>query len=89
LPAVAQRAASDAGADAGDLRLDALMALPDKKPVPQDNVIATAPGLEQQTPAPRLSANLTAPIYFIQILWKSDLRLRAMRPHAIVPETKT
>ena len=65
VPAVAQRGASDAGTDTQDLRLDALMATPNRQtPVPQDNAIATTPGLEQQTPTPQITVNLIAPIYF-------------------------
>lgn len=65
LPAIAQSRLSDAGADAQDLRLDALMALPNRQtPGPQDNAIATTPGLEQLTPTPRFTVNLLAPIYF-------------------------
>ena len=51
--AMAQGPDSDSAADAGSARIDALLATPNWiTPVPQDNAIATAPGLEQQTPTP-------------------------------------
>ena len=63
--AMAQTAASDAATDGADFRVDALLATPDQlTPVPQDNLIATAPGLEQQTPLVRITGNVLAPIYY-------------------------
>jgi hypothetical protein len=65
LPAIAQGAASDSATDAQSLRLDALTATPNRQtPVPQENAIATAPGLEQQTPRPQITINMLAPIFF-------------------------
>jgi hypothetical protein len=50
--AVAQGAASDSATDAQSVRLDAVTATPNRQtPVPQENAIATAPGLEQQPPS--------------------------------------
>lgn len=64
-PAMAQQPDTGAAADAGDLRSDALLATPDYvTPVPQDNLIATAPGLEQQTPRPQVTVNVLAPIFY-------------------------
>ena len=44
----AQSAANDARSDGNDARADAMFATPGGTPVPQDNVFATTPGLEQQ-----------------------------------------
>src|SRR5262249_36235575 len=65
LPVLAQGAASDSATDAQSARIDALMATPNRQtPVPQDNAIASAPGLEQQTPRPQITINLLAPIFY-------------------------
>jgi len=65
VPAVGQGAASDSATDAQSMRLDAVMATPNKQtPVPQDSAIAISPGLEQQTPTPQITINLLAPIFF-------------------------
>jgi hypothetical protein len=64
LPALAQRAASDSATDAQSARIDQLMATSNRQtPVPQDNAIANAPGLEQQTPRPQIAINLLASIF--------------------------
>jgi hypothetical protein len=64
-PVVAQGAASDSATDAQSTRLDAVTATPNRQtPVPQENAIATAPGLEQQTPGPQITINMLAPIFF-------------------------
>lgn len=50
--AMAQTAASDAASDGADFRTDVLLATPDQvTPVPQDNLIATAPGAKQAVEA--------------------------------------
>jgi hypothetical protein len=50
----AQAAARDAVSDANEARIDALLATPSLSvPAPQANLFATAPGLEEQAPAPR------------------------------------
>ncbi len=65
MAAMAQGADSDAAADAESARIDALLATPNLiTPVPQDNAIATAPGLEQQTATPQFTVNGLAPIFF-------------------------
>jgi hypothetical protein len=65
IPALAQGVAGDSASDAQSARLDALTATPNRQtPVSQDNAIATAPGLEQQTPRPQITVNLLAPIFF-------------------------
>ena len=54
-PALAQQPDTGAAADAAEVRLDAVLATPNYvTPVPQDNLIATTPGLEQQTPRPQV-----------------------------------
>jgi hypothetical protein len=56
------RAASDAS-DAQDARLDALLATPNYvTPAPYSNLYSTAPGLEQQIPAPQWRFNVVAPL---------------------------
>jgi hypothetical protein len=64
-PALAQGAASDPASDAQSARLDAVLATPNRQtPAPQDSAIATAPGLEQQTPVPQITINMLAPIFY-------------------------
>ena len=53
----------DAQSDANDARNDALLATPNSAtPQPPSNLYPTAPGLEQQTPAPQWQFNLLAPL---------------------------
>jgi len=61
--AIAQTANSNAGLEGGqDHLFDAILATPnDRTPVPQDNVFATAPGLEQPARAPQFTFNVLAP----------------------------
>lgn len=57
--------ASDASIDAQEARTDALLGtLNAATPQPLTNLYATAPGLEQQLPAPRRSVNLLAPLAY-------------------------
>jgi len=64
--AVAQIAGSNAGLEGGqDHLFDAILATPnDRTPVPQDNVYATAPGLEQPAHTPQFTLNVLAPALF-------------------------
>ena len=53
----------DAQGDAQDARNDALLATPNlATPTPLSNLVSTAPGLEQQAPAPQWRFNLLAPL---------------------------
>ena len=53
----------DAQSDAQDARNDALLATPNlATPEPLSNLISTAPGLEQQVPAPQWRFNVLAPL---------------------------
>jgi hypothetical protein len=62
-PACAQATRADAGSDADDARTDAMLAMPNlSTPAPLSNLFSTAPGLEEQIPAPRLSTNLLLPL---------------------------
>ena len=62
-PGAAQTAGSDAVSDAAEARIDALLATPSLSvPAPQTNLFATAPGLEEQAPAPRFTLNGLLPI---------------------------
>ncbi len=55
-------AARSAESDAEDARIDALLATRGAvTPVPQSNLIATAPGLEQEAPAAQFGFNFLAP----------------------------
>jgi hypothetical protein len=61
--AAAQR--SDAHEDANSARTDALFGTYGRyTPVPQDNIFATTPGLEQQAPRPQFTFNILAPIFY-------------------------
>jgi hypothetical protein len=64
--AVAQTANSNSGLEGGqDNLFDAILATPNQKtPVLQDNVFATAPGLEQPARAPQFTLNVLAPALF-------------------------
>lgn len=58
-------AAQSAESDAADARIDALLATPGlSTPSPQLNLIATAPGLEQQAPSAQFSFNFLAPFTY-------------------------
>jgi len=58
-------AAQSAESDAQDARIDALLAAPSvATPVPQSNLIATAPGLEQQASSPQFRFNFLAPFAY-------------------------
>ncbi|WGJ14310.1 hypothetical protein QEV83_16940 [Methylocapsa sp. D3K7] len=58
-------AAQSAESDAEDARIDALLATPGAAtPVPQSNLIATAPGLEQQAPTAQFGFNFLAPFTY-------------------------
>jgi hypothetical protein len=62
-PLLAQAQRADTGSDADDARNDAVLAMPNlSTPAPLENLYATAPGLEQQIPAPRLSGSFFAPL---------------------------
>ncbi len=64
-PAAGQPAASDAVSDAAEARIDALLATPSVVvPVPQANLFATAPGLEEQARAPRFTLNGLLPVAY-------------------------
>jgi Uncharacterized protein family, UPF0114 len=65
-PAIAQTANTNAGLEGGqDNLFDAILATPNQKtPVLQDNVFATAPGLEQPARAPQFTLNVLAPALF-------------------------
>jgi hypothetical protein len=58
-------AAQSAEDDARDARIDAILATPNLvTPVPQSNLIATTPGLEQQAPSAQFSFNFLAPFIY-------------------------
>jgi hypothetical protein len=58
-------AAQSAEDHARDARIDAILATPNlATPVPQSNLIATAPGLEQQAPSAQFSFNFLAPFIY-------------------------
>src|SRR5215469_6357837 len=51
--------------DGNEARYDALFSTPTAyTPTPEDNLFATAPGLEQQAPRSRFTANVLAPMTF-------------------------
>jgi hypothetical protein len=61
-PLFAQAQRGDVGRDADDARNDAMLAMPNlSTAAPLDNLYSTAPGLEEQIPAPRLGASFLAP----------------------------
>ena len=64
--AIAQTANSNAGLEGGqDGLFDAILATPNQKtPVPQDNLFATAPGVEQAARTPQFTLNILAPALF-------------------------
>ncbi len=64
--AIAQTANSNAELDGGqDSLFDAVLGTSNfKTPVPQDNIFATAPGVEQVAPTPRFTLNVLAPTLF-------------------------
>jgi hypothetical protein len=64
--AMAQTANSNAGLEGGqDGLFDAILATPNQKtPVPQDNISATAPGVEQAARTPQFTLNVLAPALF-------------------------
>lgn len=56
---------NDARNDGNEARYDALLSTPNEyTPTPQDNLFATAPGLEQQAPQSQFTANGLLPITF-------------------------
>ena len=63
---MAQTANSNAGLEGGhDGLFDAILATPNQKtPVPQDNISATAPGVEQAARTPQFTLNVLAPALF-------------------------
>ena len=65
-PASAQTANSNAGLQGGqDGLFDAILATPNQKtPVLQDNIFATAPGLEQAARTPQFTLNVLAPAFY-------------------------
>jgi hypothetical protein len=65
-PLLAQTAERlDAGGDAEDARIDAMLATPYQDALaPLSNLYATSPGLEQQAPAPQWRINTLAPLTF-------------------------
>src|SRR5271163_1286543 len=64
--AVAQTANSNAGLQGGqDGLFDAILATPNQKtPVLQDNIFATAPGVEQAASTPQFTLNILAPAFY-------------------------
>ena len=61
-PLLAQAQRQDAGSEAEDARTDAMLAMPNlSTPAPLSNLYSTAPGLEEQIPAPRIGASFLAP----------------------------
>ena len=64
--AIAQTANSNAGLEGGqDGLLDAILGTPNQKtPVPQDNILATAPGVEQPARTPQFTLNVLAPAVY-------------------------
>jgi hypothetical protein len=65
-PVVAQtgNARNDATDDSATARYDALFATPGRTPVPQDNIFATAPGVEQQARRSQFTFNILAPFNY-------------------------
>lgn len=62
--ASAQSASGNASLQ-GNNYIDAIFATPNyRTPVPQDNFLATAPGVDQAVPRPRLTLNVLAPALF-------------------------
>ena len=63
---VAQTANSNSGLEGGqDGLFDAILATPNQKtPVLQDNIFATAPGVEQAARTPQFTLNVLAPAFF-------------------------
>lgn len=55
---------SDAGVDADDARVDALLGAHGPTPEPYENLYATAPGAEQQVARPQFRLNFLAPLNF-------------------------
>ena len=64
--AIAQTANTNAGLEGGqDGLFDAILATPNQKtPVPQDNLLATAPGVEQAAGTPQFTLNARALVLF-------------------------
>lgn len=64
--AIAQTANSNAGLEGGqDGLFDAILGTPNQKtPVPQDNIFATAPGVEQAARTPQFTLNVLAPALY-------------------------
>lgn len=63
MPAAAQ--VSDSQSDGSDARTDAFLATPNYyTPTPDTNLIATAPGLEQQAPRSQFRANVLVPVTY-------------------------
>jgi len=64
--AFAQTANSNAGLHGGqDGLFDAILGTPNQKtPVPQDNIFATAPGVEQAARTPQFTLNVLAPAFY-------------------------
>jgi hypothetical protein len=63
-PAAAQATHGNADLIGNPGLIDSILATPNRKtPVPQDNDFATAPGVEQPTPAPRFTLNVLAPLF--------------------------
>ena len=62
----AQTASSNAGLQGGqDGLFDAILATPNQQtPVPQDNIFATAPGVEQAARTPQFTLNILAPAFY-------------------------
>src|SRR5215469_15055209 len=57
---------NDARDDGNEARYDALLSTPNLgTPMPQDNLFATAPGLEQQAPRSQFTVNGLLPVTFI------------------------
>lgn len=57
-------ARNDATDDSATARTDAIFATPGRTPVPQDNIFATAPYLEQQARSSRFTFNILAPFNY-------------------------
>jgi hypothetical protein len=62
--AAAQSLNRDVSDDGATFRNEAIFAIPNPKtPVPDSNLLATAPGAERQVPSPRVTVNVLSPFY--------------------------
>src|SRR5215467_11963997 len=64
-PANAQNAQGNASLEGEFGWIDAVLATPNyKTPVSPDDILATAPGVEEETPRPQFNLNILAPVWF-------------------------